>query len=85
MGGPAFSLDSDGSLLINSPSGNESGEFICTATNAAGYASRKVQLTVYGKRHHQLNANDNVIEEHLEEHLKVPYLKKIHFTDVSSE
>ncbi|CAK6971319.1 hemicentin-1 [Scomber scombrus] len=47
MGGPAFSLDSDGSLLITSPSGNETGEFICTATNAAGYASRKVQLTVY--------------------------------------
>ncbi|KAI3368574.1 hypothetical protein L3Q82_025583, partial [Scortum barcoo] len=47
LGGPAFSLDSDGSLLISSPSGNETGEFICTATNAAGYASRKVQLTVY--------------------------------------
>ncbi|KAM4548643.1 hemicentin-1 isoform 1-T1 [Odontesthes bonariensis] len=47
LGGPAFSLDSDGSLLITSPSGNETGEFVCTATNAAGYASRKVQLTVY--------------------------------------
>ncbi|XP_031715320.1 hemicentin-1 isoform X1 [Anarrhichthys ocellatus] len=47
LGGPAFSLDSDGSLLITSPSGNETGELICTATNAAGYASRKVQLTVY--------------------------------------
>lgn len=49
LGGPAFLLDSDGSLLISSPSGNESGEFICTATNAAGHMSRKVQLTVYGK------------------------------------
>ncbi|XP_047443825.1 hemicentin-1 isoform X2 [Mugil cephalus] len=47
LGGPAFSLDSDGSLFITSPSGNETGEFICTATNAAGFASRKVQLTVY--------------------------------------
>ncbi|XP_071342317.1 hemicentin-1 isoform X2 [Trachinotus anak] len=47
LGGPAFSLDSDGSLRIASPSGNETGEFICTATNAAGSASRKVQLTVY--------------------------------------
>ncbi|KAG7230562.1 hypothetical protein INR49_025278 [Caranx melampygus] len=47
LGGPDFSLDSDGSLRIASPSGNETGEFICTATNAAGYASRKVQLTVY--------------------------------------
>uniref|UniRef100_A0A3Q2CT39 Hemicentin-1 n=1 Tax=Cyprinodon variegatus TaxID=28743 RepID=A0A3Q2CT39_CYPVA len=47
LGGPAFSLDLDGGLRITSPSGNETGEFVCTATNAAGYASRKVQLTVY--------------------------------------
>ncbi|XP_065811778.1 hemicentin-1 [Labrus bergylta] len=47
LGGPSFSLDSDGSLFIASPSGNETGEFICTATNAAGYASKKVQVTVY--------------------------------------
>ncbi|XP_028259472.1 hemicentin-1 [Parambassis ranga] len=47
LGGPTFSLDSDGSLLITYPSGNETGDFICTATNAAGYTSRKVQLTVY--------------------------------------
>ncbi|XP_017573536.2 hemicentin-1 isoform X3 [Pygocentrus nattereri] len=42
-----FSLEEDGSLHIASPSGEESGEFVCTATNAAGYSSRKVQLTVY--------------------------------------
>ncbi|CAG5863670.1 unnamed protein product [Menidia menidia] len=54
LGGPAFSLDSDGSLLITSPSGNETGEFICTATNAAGHVSRKVQLTVYGNPHTNL-------------------------------
>lgn len=48
MGGPGFSMDSDGSLLISSPSGDETGEFVCTATNAAGSASKKVQLTVYG-------------------------------------
>ncbi|XP_005733181.1 hemicentin-1 isoform X1 [Pundamilia nyererei] len=47
LGGSAFSLNPDGSLLITSPSGNETGEFICTAANAAGHASRKVQLTVY--------------------------------------
>lgn len=51
MGGPDFSVDSLESLLIESPSGNETGEFICTATNAAGFVSRKVQLTVYGKVH----------------------------------
>lgn len=44
-----FSAGSDGSLYVVSPGGEESGEYICTATNAAGYATRKVQLTVYGK------------------------------------
>ncbi|ROL43461.1 Hemicentin-1, partial [Anabarilius grahami] len=47
--GSVFSLGEDGSLHIVSPSGEESGEFVCTATNAAGYSSRKVQLTVYVK------------------------------------
>ncbi|KAG7487577.1 hypothetical protein MATL_G00024890, partial [Megalops atlanticus] len=47
LSGESFSLNPDGSLHIASPSGNESGEFVCTATNAAGYSSRKVQLTVY--------------------------------------
>ncbi|XP_004688211.1 PREDICTED: hemicentin-1 [Condylura cristata] len=42
-----FSAGADGSLYVVSPSGEESGEYICTATNAAGYAKRKVQLTVY--------------------------------------
>ncbi|KAG8517174.1 Hemicentin-1 [Galemys pyrenaicus] len=42
-----FSPGADGSLYVVSPSGEESGEYICTATNAAGYAKRKVQLTVY--------------------------------------
>lgn len=64
LGGPAFFLDSDGSLLISSPSGDESGEFICTASNAAGHISRKVQLTVYGKcqmdERNYLNYLDNL-------------------------
>lgn len=48
LSGGAFSLEEDGSLYLVSPGANESGEFVCTATNAAGYSSRKVQLTVYG-------------------------------------
>nr|XP_033816119.1 hemicentin-1 isoform X1 [Geotrypetes seraphini] len=44
-----FSAGSDGSLHVLSPGGDESGEYLCTATNAAGYATRKVQLTVYVK------------------------------------
>uniref|UniRef100_A0A452IZR1 Ig-like domain-containing protein n=1 Tax=Gopherus agassizii TaxID=38772 RepID=A0A452IZR1_9SAUR len=44
-----FSAGSDGSLYVVSPGGEETGEYMCTATNVAGYATRKVQLTVYGK------------------------------------
>ncbi|KAM9706377.1 hemicentin-1 isoform 2-T2 [Dama dama] len=42
-----FTAGADGSLYVVSPGGEESGEYVCTATNAAGYAKRKVQLTVY--------------------------------------
>ncbi|NXY61032.1 HMCN1 protein, partial [Callaeas wilsoni] len=63
-----FSAGSDGSLSVVSPGGEESGEYVCTATNAAGYATRKVQLTVYVKPRvsrpgdQQGNAHDKPIE-----------------------
>ncbi|KAI1236572.1 hypothetical protein IHE44_0014825 [Lamprotornis superbus] len=63
-----FSAGSDGSLYVVSPGGEESGEYMCTATNAAGYATRKVQLTVYVKPRvsrpgeQQGNAHDKPIE-----------------------
>uniref|UniRef100_A0A8C6QPP1 Hemicentin-1 n=1 Tax=Nannospalax galili TaxID=1026970 RepID=A0A8C6QPP1_NANGA len=46
-GSAKFLAGADGSLYVVSPGGEESGEYVCTATNAAGYAKRKVQLTVY--------------------------------------
>ncbi|KAK4820389.1 hypothetical protein QYF61_025563 [Mycteria americana] len=63
-----FSAGSDGSLYVVSPGGEETGEYVCTATNAAGYATRKVQLTVYVKPRvsrpgdQQGNAYDKPIE-----------------------
>ncbi|KFP01647.1 Hemicentin-1, partial [Calypte anna] len=63
-----FSAGSDGSLHVVSPGGEETGEYVCTATNAAGYATRKVQLTVYVKPRvsrpgdQEGNASDNPIE-----------------------
>ncbi|CAH2311914.1 hemicentin-1 isoform X2 [Pelobates cultripes] len=44
-----FLIDSEGSLQLSSPGGEDSGEYSCNAVNAAGYAARKVQLTVYVK------------------------------------
>lgn len=49
MSSAKFSAGADGSLYLVSPGGEESGEYTCTATNAAGSAKRKVQLTVYGE------------------------------------
>ncbi|KAJ7986246.1 hypothetical protein DPEC_G00337960 [Dallia pectoralis] len=64
LGGPPFTLLSDGSLHITSPSGEESGEFVCTATNAAGYSSRKVQLTVYVRpRQREVSGGDSEVLE----------------------
>ncbi|KAL8178141.1 UNVERIFIED_CONTAM: Hemicentin-1 [Gekko kuhli] len=57
---PKFSAVSDGSLHVVSPGGEESGEYICTATNAAGYATRKVQLTVYGKEKLEPNVHKSL-------------------------
>ncbi|XP_038613568.1 hemicentin-1 [Tachyglossus aculeatus] len=60
-----FSAGPDGSLYIASPGGEEAGEYICTATNAAGYSKRKVQLTVYVKPRlsgHQGKSHDKPIE-----------------------
>ncbi|XP_043941249.1 hemicentin-1 [Protopterus annectens] len=44
-----FEMLADGSLYIVSPSGDDTAEYVCTATNSAGHATRKVQLTVYVK------------------------------------
>ncbi|XP_075689566.1 hemicentin-1 [Rhinoderma darwinii] len=45
----SVTIESDGSLFLSTPGGEDSGEYSCTAVNAAGYAARKVQLTVYVK------------------------------------
>uniref|UniRef100_A0A803Y2N3 Ig-like domain-containing protein n=1 Tax=Meleagris gallopavo TaxID=9103 RepID=A0A803Y2N3_MELGA len=39
-----FSTGSDGSLYVVSPEGGETGEYVCTATNAAGYYTYSLEL-----------------------------------------
>uniref|UniRef100_A0A8C1I856 Hemicentin 1 n=1 Tax=Cyprinus carpio TaxID=7962 RepID=A0A8C1I856_CYPCA len=57
LSGSVFSLGEEGSLYIVSPSGEESGEFVCTATNAAGYSSRKPRLSGVGGTEMENNYN----------------------------
>lgn len=59
-----FSAASDGSLYVVSPGGEETGEYMCTATNAAGYATRKVQLTVYGMYKPKSNTVSSSLSPH---------------------
>ncbi|XP_055962583.1 hemicentin-1 [Sorex fumeus] len=42
-----FLVGTDGGLHVAEPRGEDGGEYTCTASNAAGQARRKVQLTVY--------------------------------------
>ncbi|TRZ02412.1 hypothetical protein DNTS_034467 [Danionella cerebrum] len=68
-----FFLDEDGSLHIVSPGGEESGEFVCTAANAAGYISRKVQLTVYVRP--RLSVVDGAASQDNREKLEMTVIK----------
>ncbi|XP_078407396.1 LOW QUALITY PROTEIN: hemicentin-1-like [Cetorhinus maximus] len=46
---PQRSIDASGNLMIPSPSSEDPGVYICTATNVVGFASREMQLFVHTK------------------------------------
>ncbi|XP_062361457.1 hemicentin-2 [Cinclus cinclus] len=46
---PQYQFDPDGTLLIPSSSPEDAGTYFCTATNAAGFSSREMQLSISTK------------------------------------
>ncbi|XP_071622127.1 hemicentin-2 isoform X2 [Heliangelus exortis] len=57
---PRYRLDPDGALLIPSASPGDTGTYFCTATNAGGFSSQEVQLSISTKPRIRVNGSQGL-------------------------
>lgn len=44
--GPQYNVSKDGTLVIAQPSAQDAGAYVCTASNAVGFSSQELRLSV---------------------------------------
>ncbi|VTJ68807.1 Hypothetical predicted protein [Marmota monax] len=56
-GGPRYNVSKDGTLVITQPSPQDAGAYVCTATNAVGFSSQEMRLSVNTKPKIKVNGS----------------------------
>ncbi|XP_012576655.1 PREDICTED: hemicentin-2 [Condylura cristata] len=61
-GGPHYNVSKHGALVITQPSVQDAGTYVCTATNAVGFSSQEMQLSVNTKPRILVNGSQDTDE-----------------------